>query len=146
MKFKKLHENAKLPVRSTPGAAGYDIFAVSEEFLALPSGPVWQYHTGIACEIPEGWVGQLCPRSSITKKTTFMLGNSIGQIDSDYRGEIILQFRDVKPVGFMTKKFDLNQAIAQLIVVPYLDTKSEWVEELSVTNRGTGAFGSTDKK
>lgn len=146
MKFKKLHENAKLPTQATPGSAGYDIYAVKEEFVPSPTGPIYRYYTGIAVELPKGFVGQLAPRSSIARKTTLFLANSIGQIDQDYRGEIILEFRDVKPGQIPTKRFDLTQAIAQLIVVPYYSSKPEFVNELSETSRNTGGFGSTDTK
>jgi dUTP pyrophosphatase len=146
MKFKKLHENAKLPTQATEGSAGYDIYAVKEDFIASPTGPIWEYSTGVAVEIPKGFVGLLCARSSITKKTTFSLGNSVGIIDSDYRGELKFQFRDLKPPGGMSKRFDLTQAIGQLVVIPYHSSKAEFVNELSETKRGDGGFGHTDQK
>lgn len=146
MKFKKLHENAKLPIQATPGSAGYDIYAVKEEFIPSPTGPIWEYSTGLAVEIPKGYVGLLCARSSVTKKTTFSLGNGLGIIDSDYRGEMKFQFRDVKSVGALVKKFDLNEAIGQLVIVPYHSSTPEFVNELSETSRGAGGFGSTNKE
>lgn len=146
MKFQKLHENAVLPKRATDGSAGYDIYAVKETFIASPTGPIWEYETGLAVEIPKGYVGILCARSSITKKTTFVLGNAVGILDSDYRGEFKFQYRDIKPTGGMTKKFDLTQAIGQLIVVPYFYSEPEFVSKLSETKRGDGGFGHTDAK
>jgi dUTP pyrophosphatase len=146
MKFKKLHENAKLPTQATTGSAGYDIYAVKEEFVASPTGPIWEYETGLAVEIPKGFVGLLCARSSVTKKTTLSLGNCVGIIDSDYRGEMKFQFRDIKSMGAPTKRFDLTQAIGQLVVVPYHSSPAEFVDNLSETTRGSGGFGSTDVK
>jgi dUTP pyrophosphatase len=146
MKFKKLHENAKLPTQANPGDAGYDIYAVSEKYIQSPTGPIWEYNTGIAVEIPEGYVGLLCARSSVTNKTTFILGNSVGIIDSGYRGELKFQFRDIKSHGGLTKKFDLNQAVGQLVVVPFHASKPEFVTNLSESKRGSSGFGSSDAK
>lgn len=146
MKFKKLHENAVLPKRATDGSAGYDIYAVKETFIASPTGPIWEYDTGLAVEIPKNHVGILCARSSVTKKTTFVLGNSLGILDSDFRGEFKFQFRDIKPMGGMTKKFDLTQAIGQLIIIPYYYSEPEFVDNLTDSNRGIFGWGSTDVK
>lgn len=145
MKFKKLHEDAKAPVQATEGSAGYDIFAVSEEMIKSPTGLIWEYKTGIAIQIPKGYVGILCSRSSVTSKTTFILGNGMGIIDSDYRGELKFQFRDLKHPASLTKKFDLTQAIGQLVIVPYFGEKMEEVKELDQTKRGANGFGSTNK-
>lgn len=145
MKFKKLHEEAKLPTQAYPGDAGYDIYAVSEKFIPSPTGPIWEYETGIAVEIPDGYVGLLCARSSVTTKTTFSLGNGVGIIDSKYRGSLKFQFRDTKPHGALTKKFDLKNAIGQLVIIPFHSSPAEFVDELSSTERGTNGFGSSSK-
>jgi dUTP pyrophosphatase len=92
IKIKKLHENAVIPSYAMPGDAGMDLVAVSA--VIHSSGDYIEYGTGIAIEIPEGYVGLLFPRSSLTK-TKLILGNHVGVIDSGYRGEIKLRFKDL---------------------------------------------------
>lgn len=141
VKVKKLLPNAVLPQRMTDGAAGFDLTAASEKFRAEKTGPVFEYDTGLSFEIPPGYVGLLFPRSSITTKTNFMLGNCVGVLDSDYRGPVKFQFRNVTPAG---KKYDIGDRIGQIIVLPVPEV--EFLEgELSDSVRGEGGYGSTGK-
>lgn len=143
IKFKKLHINAVSPTNSTEGAAGADLTAVSEKIDLGLTGITVTYDTGIAVEIPKGYVGLLFPRSSITKNTTLSLGNSVGVIDSDYRGSIQFKFRETA-VGH-GKKYKVGDKVGQLVIIPIPQVNFEETSELSETTRGSGGFGSTGR-
>lgn len=112
------------------GAAAIDIYA-----LPTKNGYFDGYKTGIAVEIPEGYVGIIVPRSSTGIKG-YTIKNTIGVIDSDYRGEIKLHL--FVPV---TQKI----RVAQMLIMPCPQFNIEFVESLSETDRGEGGFGSTGK-
>ena len=145
VKFKKLHPDAVIPSYAQPGDAGLDLTAISENFK--PSGEYErkgyhyiEYGTGLSVEIPEGYVGFLFPRSSISK-TSLILANSIGVVDSGYRGEIMLRF---KCTDLRTGKvYEVGDRIGQLIIMPYPKINIIEAEELSETERNTGGFGSS---
>ena len=138
IKFKKLSENAVMPKRGSEWAAGYDLTATSKKWNREFS--VWEYGTGIAVEIPDGYVGLIFPRSSIYK-TGFSLTNSVGVIDSDYRGEIMAKFADTY-LGDV-EGYKVGDRICQMIIMPVPEVEYVEVEELSETERGCGAYGST---
>ena len=146
VKFKKLHPDAKAPVRATDGSAGWDLTALGfayideegEEFETYTG--IAKYRTGIAVEIPPGYVGLVFPRSSLFK-TGMDLTNCVGVIDSDYRGEIAFVFR-VIDIG---DKYKNGDRIGQLVIVPCPAVELVELEELSETERGTGGFGSTGR-
>jgi len=92
IKIKKLHPEAIIPTYSTKGDAGLDMTAVSAQIDA--SGLFIEYGTGLAVEIPEGYVGLLFPRSSVSK-TSLVLANHVGVVDSGYRGEIKFRYKDL---------------------------------------------------
>ena len=135
--FKKTHPDAVKPQYSLEGDGCLDLWAVSRE--EDNNGNI-VFNTGIAMEIPEGFVGLLFPRSSVTK-TEFFLGNSVGVIDSNYRGDIMLKFTKAK--GRAGKSYYPGDKIGQLLIVERPTVKLREVEELSETNRGDGGFGST---
>jgi len=137
VKIKKLHENAVIPKYAKPGDAGMDLVAVTQSIL--PDGIV--YGTGLAMEIPEGYVGLLFPRSSNCKKT-LLLTNSVGVIDSGYRGEIKMVFDTYRIPG---KKYEVGDRVGQLIIIPYPQVEFEEVQELNSSERGEGSYGSTGK-
>lgn len=140
VKVKKLHENAKIE-KATDGSAGYDVYATEDaDMKLLPGGVIFEYDTGLAFEVPEGYYLDARSRSSITTKTRLALGNGAGVIDSDYRGPVKFQFRSVNEVGKLYKKGD---RIGQLILKKYETMDIEYVNELSKTERGTGGFGSS---
>lgn len=141
VKIKKVLPNAQLPVQATTGAAAYDVFAATETIRNEKTGPIVEYDTGIAVEIPPGYYIDARPRSGITTKTTLMLGNGAGIIDSDYRGTIKFQFRQINPVFGV--KYKVGDRIGQLIFKKYENVKFVEVEELSETERGQGGMGST---
>ena len=139
VKFKKLHEKAVIPSYAKPGDAGLDLTATSQ--IEDNTYQV-SYGTGLAVEIPEGHVGLIYPRSSIRNKE-ITLSNSVGVIDSGYRGEI--QFTFNKRNGFYSLKYDVGDRIGQLMIVPYPTIIPVESEELSNTERGEGGFGSSGK-
>ena len=148
IKFKKLHLDAVTPTRATDGAAGFDLTAISVDVLDQYDGDymVARYHTGIAVEIPKGYVGLLFPRSSCYKQGV-ILSNAVGVIDSDYRGEICLMFSRIQDHMEDAEQADYRvyDRIGQLVIVPCPDVEFVKVEELSQTERGAGGFGHTGR-
>ncbi len=143
VKFRKLVPEAVTPRYAQDGDAGMDLtatsFRVTDTFI--------EFGTGIAVEIPNGHVGLLFPRSSITKSASGVsLKNSVGVIDSNYRGEILVRF-ELPYSGHTGGNIPVvGDKVAQLLVIPYPKVHLEEVQELSDSNRGQGGFGSTDKK
>jgi len=138
VRFKKLSEKAVTPKYAKPGDAGMDMVATS----LVKSEVFYEYGTDIAVEIPEGYVGLVFPRSSISK-TKQILANHVGVVDSGYRGEI--KFRFKKLDWDNGEVYDVGDKIGQLLVIPYPTIELEEVSELSETHRGNGAFGSSGK-
>jgi dUTP pyrophosphatase len=139
VKIKKTHPHAVIPKYAKPGDAGMDLTAV--RIISNLSFEV-TYDLGIALEIPEGYVALIFPRSSIRNKE-LLLSNSVGVIDSGYRGNIQATF--VKTNGLDSLKYEPGERVAQLIIVPYPQIEFTEVDELSSTDRGEGGFGSTGK-
>jgi len=145
--FKKLVAEAQKPKFGKPGDAGADLVATS---LSGSRGDRNQivYGTGLAVEIPEGMVGLVFPRSSIRDKRLSM-ANSVGVIDSGYRGEIMVTFNLTIPYTDNPWKDDkiyqIGDRIAQLVIMPVPLAQYVEVEELSETQRGTEGHGSTGK-
>ena len=138
VKFKKLREEAELPKYANPGDAGLDLKATSVEWSK--DVHCYVYGTGLAVEIPEGYVGLLFPRSSI-RKYGLDLTNCVGVIDSGYRGEIMLTFRpQFEGSG---KVYDIGDKICQLIIMPYPIIEPVEATELSETERGENGHGSS---
>lgn len=140
MRFKKLTPTAVTPTRGTPHSAGLDLYA--DTSCLLVNHVTKTVGTGIAVEIPEGYVGLLFVRSSLGKAGVALV-NDVGVIDSDYRGEIKLAMIYSATVG--GHYVQQGDRIAQLVVVPAPLFELEEVEELSETARGEGGFGSTGK-
>lgn len=137
VKFKKLNENAKAPYQGTKGSAGFDLYATSKEQIDMYHT---KYGTGLAIEIPAGYVGLIFPRSSCYKQG-MLLSNCVGVIDSDYRGEITAVFLGThKEICY-----NVGDRIMQLVIMPYPAIEFEEVEELSDTARGQGGYGSTGR-
>lgn len=156
LKFKKLNviennedgstttreSNAVLPTKAHPSDAGYDLTATRlTQELDEAGKVILVYHTDLAVQIPEGYVGLLVMRSSGSKKS-IVLANCVGVVDSCYRGEIMMKFKittDALPVVYQ-----IGERIGQLVIVPCFSAESEFVEELTTTDRGEGGFGSTN--
>lgn len=149
VKIKKLKPNAVIPTYAKDGDAGMDLVA-TEVIKDTPEQIT--YGTGIAVEIPEGFVGLVFPRSSI-RKTGLQLSNSVGVIDSGYRGEIQATFNKIFGSEGMydetkvptTEFYKVGDRIAQIMIIPYPPIEFKEVEELSDSERGEGGFGSTGK-
>jgi dUTP pyrophosphatase len=136
----KLHREAQLP-RSAHGPhedAGFDLIAVEE--VTLPPGRWANVRTGVAIEIPSGYEGQVRPRSGLARKFGVTLLNTPGTIDPGYRGEIQVLMINHGPEDYTVKAGD---RIAQLIIGAYADVTWEVQEQLAVSTRGDGGFGST---
>jgi len=173
VKIKRLHIDAIIPSYATQGDAGMDMTAVTA--YIDESGLFIEYGTGISVEIPEGYVGLLFPRSSLSK-TSLILANHVGVVDSGYRGEIKFRFKELnmrvqkmdssilkilqedrkrKNLPLLTgpsensiwvaseTAYEIGDRIGQLIIVPYPLIEFEEVEELTDSQRGSGAYGST---
>ena len=138
VRFKKLSEKAVTPKYAKPGDAGMDMVATS----LVKNEVFYEYGTDIAVEIPEGYVWLVFPRSSISK-TKQILANHVGVVDSGYRGEI--KFRFKKLDWDNGEVYEIGDKIGQLLVIPYPTIELEEVSELSETQRGSDAFGSSGK-
>lgn len=144
IKFKKLHPDAKIPSYSKVGDAGMDLTAISKDWTKSIGGYYSEYDTGVAVEIPQGYVGLIFPRSS-QSNVNLLLSNHVGVIDSGFRGSIKLRFKQViDGMGSIDlKHYEVGDRVGQLIILPYPQIEPIEVDELSETTRGTGAFGST---
>lgn len=147
VKIKKLHKDAVIPKYETIGSVGMDLTATSKKYDEY--GNV-VFGTGIAIQIPNGYYADLRSRSSISKYD-LVLANSVGTIDSDYTGELILKFKPSVYFGVNRGDddgvmYNVGDRIAQLVILPYPKVSFVEVDELSETERGTGGFGSTNQK
>lgn len=135
VKLKKLHENAVVPTYSKDGDAGLDLISTNVSQVDQQI----TYGTGISMEIPNGYVGLVFPRSSI-RKYDLSLSNSVGVIDSGYRGEIMVTFNLKNP---WSEIYNVGDRVAQIIIIPYPKINFIESDELSNSDRGLGGFGST---
>lgn len=139
IRFKKLHPEAKSPFKAHATDAGFDLTCTSATEDRRHN--CVSYGTGIAVEIPRGYVGLVFPRSSVYKED-IDLTNCVGVIDSGYRGEIMAKFRILQP---HIHRYTTGDRIAQLIVLPYPEIEFEEAEELDESDRGTGGYGSSGR-
>ncbi len=137
LKVKKLKEDVKLPVYSTDGSAGLDLFSAEE--VEIPPGQWKLVGTGISIELPDGFEAQVRPRSGLALKGITVL-NTPGTIDPDYRGEVRVILLNLSDQNFKVEK---GMKIAQLVISKFERVKVEVVDSLSDTKRGEGGFGST---
>ena len=141
VRFKKLVAGAVPPYQATDGSAGWDLTAFSRD---LSHNKKAIYGTGLAVEIPKGYVGLLFPRSSIHNKT-LRLSNSVGVIDSDYRGEVKAVFDRIDSCPRDCELYQVGDRICQLIILPVPTIEWEESEELTNTTRGECGYGSTGR-
>ena len=139
VRVKKLSENVVIPTYAKDGDAGMDLIATS---IISDTSTQITYGLGIALEIPKGFVGLVFPRSSI-RKTGLQLSNSVGVIDSGYRGELQATFN--KLFGGASTAYEVGDRVAQIMIIPHPEIEFEEADELSDTERGEGGFGSTGK-
>lgn len=129
----------KLPTRATAGDAGLDVYPTRMTQETDNSGKmILVYHTDIAVEIPEGYMGLLMMKSSVSKRSV-TLCNAVGLIDSGYRGEIMGKFK--MTTDAIPTVYAMNEPFAQLVIVPCSILEPVMVDELSESERGEKGFG-----
>ena len=139
LKVRRLDARARLPTRAYPGDAGLDLYAL--EGGGLDPGERASVRTGIAVEIPEGEAGLVLPRSGLAARHGIALVNAPGLIDSGYRGEVVVLLLNTD----RSVRFELaaGDRIAQLVLVTVQAPEVVEVEELAMSERGAGGFGSS---
>lgn len=147
MKIPEIHiqilkEGAVIPEYKTSGSAGMDLSACLTENIVLPKGEVVFVPTGLAMAVPEGYEGQVRPRSGFSTKNSIIMPNSPGTIDSDYRGEILIPLLNLSGKDFVLEP---GTRVAQIVLQSVAQLPVQLVTKLSDTERGTGGFGSTGK-
>lgn len=146
VKFKKLTPEAHLPMKATIGAACYDLFA-SNTVCLDDMRTCKVIGTGIAIELPPGYVGLVCSRSGLAAKEGVFVLNAPGVIDEDYRGEIkVILGRLPYTPQWPSEQYTMiepGMRIAQLMIMPVTQLAVEEVTELTTTARGEGGLGST---
>lgn len=136
VKAKLTRESAIMPSYAKDGDAAMDLYAAHKEIDDYGN---LVYYTGLCLEIPMGFVGLLFPRSSVSK-TSLALANSVGVVDSGYRGEIMLKYRRIPSIS---ESYKVGDRVGQLMIIPYPKVELIEADELSITDRGSGGFGST---
>lgn len=138
LKICKLHPDAVVPQYATEGAACFDLSTTHPGEVGAHSAAT--FATGLAVEVPPGQVLQVFSRSGHGFKHGIRLGNCVGIIDPDFRGELMVRLRNDSPIAF---SFEPGDRIAQAMLIPIPRVEFEVVEQLSLTDRGSGGFGST---
>ena len=141
--FKRLRPQALAPVYGTAGAAGADLHACLEQAVSIGPNETRFIGTGLAMELPCGYVGLIFGRSGLACKSDLAPANKVGVLDSDYRGEIMIALHNQ---GTQVRTVSPGERIAQIVVVPYPAVQFDEVAVLSETDRGAGGFGSTGKE
>ncbi len=140
---KKLNDRAVVPTYGSPFSAGGDLYSAEESEVVIGPGKTAMIGTGLAMEIPEGYVGLIYARSGLATKRGLAPANKVGVIDSDYRGEIKVALYNQSDAP---QAVAAGERIAQIVIAPFLHAEYEVKETLSDTERGEGGFGSTGRK
>ena len=143
MKIKRVQEDAVLPTYGTEGSGALDFYAAED--VTVWDERTYRVGLGVAVEVPKGFVLQLVPRSSIGMDTPLRMPNSMGVIDSDYRGEVAAIYVNDETKGMIPYQINKGDRITQGYLVPTPKINLVEVEELSDTDRGDKGFGSTGK-
>ena len=141
--FRKKDNTVSLPVYETTGSAGADIRAHLEKPVVIEKGEHALVPTGLFPEVPAGYEIQVRPRSGLSYRKGITVLNTPGTVDSDYRGEIMVNLVNLGSETFVVEDGD---RIAQIVVSPVLQAEFGETAELSSTERGMGGFGSTGVK
>jgi len=142
IKLQKVTEDARMPIKGSEYAAAYDVYAHS---ITSENGKV-KVGLGFKTEIPRGYKGIIVPRSNLTK-FNWILNNSFGVIDSDYRGEWMAIFTPIMNVGVIQDfPYGVGDRVAQIYFEEVLPISFDVVPELEQSERGEGGFGSTGLK
>lgn len=140
MKFVALHPNFKLPTKGSEAAGGYDLYMTEAgKFLGTEAVKVG---LGFKAAVPEGYVAMIVPRSSTGFKHGVEVNNTVGIIDSDYRGEWFVKIRTKNAWAF---SWEAGERVFQYLLVPVGSSEPELVDELDETERGEGGLGSSGK-
>ena len=143
VKVKKLRENAVMPKRATEFSAGADLYACIDEPITINPSELAKIPTGIAIELPQSDLAAfLFARSGLGVKHGITLSNSVGVVDSDYRGEICVGLCNVSDKPYTIQP---NERIAQMVIMPVVLADFIQADELNETKRGEGGFGSSGK-
>ena len=140
VRFLKLRNEAIVPTYGTQSSAGADIYALPDGDVEINAGDTVLIHTGIALEIPEGYVGLIFARSGIATKRGLAPANKVGVIDSDYRGEIMVSIHNHSRT---TQTISSGERVAPIVIMPYVKADFYECETLDETQRSSGGFGST---
>ena len=141
---KRLDPRAQLPAYQTPGSAAMDLAALLDQPLTLDPGERSFVPTGLAIALPDsGWVALLLPRSGLSIRHGITLSNSVGVIDSDYRGEVIVGLTNLSDEAYTIQPGD---RVAQLVIMPVAQANITVTDTLDDTERGAGGFGSTGRQ
>lgn len=143
IKVKKLKPDATVPTMGSKFAAGADLYSAEDADVVIGPNETKFIGTGLAMEIPEGYVGLVYARSGLACKRGLAPANKVGVVDSDYRGEIKVALHNH---GKEAQTVEKGERIAQMVIAPYLSVNYEEADELSETERGEGGFGSTGRK
>ncbi len=144
VKVKKLRENAIVPKRATAGSAGADLYACIDEPVVLAPGKLVKIPTGIAIELADsGLAAFLFARSGLGVKHGITLANSVGVVDSDYRGEVCVGLCNVSDEPYTIEP---GERVAQMVIMPVACAEFMEVSELGDTERGAGGFGSSGRR
>lgn len=141
--FKKLDSRAICPTYGSPSSAGADLYALSDGDILIEKGKTVLIHTGIAMQIPDGYVGLVFARSGLATKKGLAPANKVGVIDSDYRGEIMVPLFNQSDSDVVIES---GERIAQISLIPYLTADFCETDVLDDTQRGESGFGSTGRK
>lgn len=141
VRFQRLDPRATAPTYGTAAAAGADLYAL--DALTIRPGETALVHTGLALEIPDGYVGLIFARSGLATKRGLAPANKVGVIDADYRGEIMVALYNQSAAP---QTVESGERVAQLVITPFLQADFSESESLSDTARGEGGFGSTGNK
>ena len=141
--IKKLNDRAVVPTYGSPFSAGGDLYSAEESEVVIGPGKTAMIGTGLAMEIPEGYVGLIYARSGLATKRGLAPANKVGVIDSDYRGEIKVALYNQSDAP---QAVAAGERIAQIVIAPFLHAEYEVKDTLSDTERGEGGFGSTGRK
>ncbi len=140
IKIKKVRDQATLPAYQTAQAAGFDFHAAIEQPITINPGKTSVIPTGVAVELPAGYELQVRPRSGLAFKYHVTMVNGVGTIDADYRGEMNVNLINLGDQSFTVEP---DMRVAQGVIARHEVAEWQEVDELSITDRGKGGFGST---
>lgn len=142
IRIKLLRDGARVPTYGSTQAAGADLYACIEDSVVIAPGESAWITTGVAVELPEGYVGLIYARSSLGVKRGLAPANKVGVIDSDYRGELCVVLHNH---GKYEQVIEPNERVAQFVITPIITPGFQVVDQLDDTERAEGGFGSTGK-